>query len=497
MEEKDKKNILVVDNDPVFVKLISHLLECEGHKVSCADGMFSCLDSLTESVPDVIFLDMVMSKINGDDICRIIRSIEIFHHCYIVIVTAIALEQMANFKEFGANECIAKGPFKVMSKHILQAIENSKGPEDGNDDDRIKGSEFLHSRQISKELLEHNQHLKKILESISQGVMEVERNRIVYVNSQAESILGVQKEKVLGANIHGILPGSLKRIIEDAGKESAVSRSSFNLPAIKIADRQVVVETFSLNDEQNLIVMLSDITERKMMESVIEATNLTENLGYIFSGIRHEIGNPVNSIKMALSVLLKNMASYDRETVVDFIERSLEEVARIEYLLTALKNYSLFESPITENVSLHDFFQNFVSLVQNDLEKQNIQVQTVMKSNDLTVVADSRALHHVMLNLITNAVDAVQDCLEPRIVITVSKIRDRVQITVDDNGKGISQADQQNLFKPFFTSKSKGTGLGLVNVRRMLNAMDGEVELESYVGLGTVVTVSLPGAGNG
>ncbi len=82
---------------------------------------------------------------------------------------------------------------------------------------------------------------------------------------------------------------------------------------------------------------------------------ILENLGYVFSGIRHEIGNPLNSIKMTLSVLLKNIDSFSKEQVKEFIERSLDETSRIEYLLTALKNFSLFETPVIKKERIDEF----------------------------------------------------------------------------------------------------------------------------------------------
>jgi signal transduction histidine kinase len=244
-------------------------------------------------------------------------------------------------------------------------------------------------------------------------------------------------------------------------------------------------------DEENRIVLLSDITERKKMEAVIEAANLTKNLGYVFSGIRHEIGNPLNSIKMALTILQRNLPEYDVATIAEFIDRSLQEVARLEYLLKALKNYSLFERPDMQPISASSFIAGFVALIRNDFENQHIRIQTIIEDDSLMILADSRALHHILLNLVTNAVDALAECEHPRIIISAASNGRRVDIKIDDNGKGISEQNLQHLFQPFFTSKPTGTGLGLVIVKKMLSAMHGLIALESYPGIGTTVTISL------
>jgi len=241
------------------------------------------------------------------------------------------------------------------------------------------------------------------------------------------------------------------------------------------------------------MLILTDITERKRMESIIEAANLTENLGYVFSGIRHEIGNPVNSIKMALSVLQRNLKEYSLETIAEFLDRSLEEISRIEYLLKALKSYSLFESPVVQDICIADFLKDFITLIRNDFETLNIQISTVVAEENLHVKADSRALHHVMLNILTNAADALDSTEKPRIAISCYRKGEMVVIKVDDNGKGVAEDAKEHLFKPFFTSKSTGTGLGLAIVRKMLNAMQGFIGIESYQGIGTTVSIALPG----
>ncbi len=493
MSKSSTKNILVVDNNPVIIKLMTELLENYGHAVRSAGDVFDCLDMFSQWVPDIIFVDLIMPKIGGEDLCRIIRGRSELKQCYLVIVSAAVLEQKEDMLKYGADEYIAKGPFKEMSGHVLQAVKNC-GQRKSGSGHTIKGAEDLHPRQVTRELLEQNDHFRIILNSISQGIIEVDENRIVFVNSRAGMLVGRSREQMLGYDYRHVLPSSLLQVLSAVDDPEEYFPFTVNQPAIRMNERQVVIETFNSPKEGSTIIMLTDVTERKKMESVMEATNLNENLGFIFSGIRHEIGNPINSIKMALSVLQRNLQTYDLETIDDFVSRSLDEVVRIEYLLTALKNYSLFETPITEKLSVSEFINNFMSLVRSDLNQKNIDIEIDVNDRDLTVLADSRALYHVMLNLITNAADAIQDMDAGKVTIEARRNERRVEIRVVDNGKGILPDDQKYLFQPFFTSKAKGTGLGLVNVRKMLVAMNGSVELMSYPGHGTTVSVKLPGA---
>ncbi len=243
-----------------------------------------------------------------------------------------------------------------------------------------------------------------------------------------------------------------------------------------------------------IIVYARDITKRKRLESIAEATNLMKNIGYIFSGIRHEIGNPINSIKMTLDVLNKNFETYSLETTRDFLTGALSEVTRVEYLLKALRNFSLFENPELQSVDLKIFIHEFLPIANDDFKKKGIRIETTLASDAGCGYIDPRALHQVMLNLLANAADALQDAQNPQINISLSKRSGTLYLTIEDNGCGMSHEEQANLFKPFHTSKACGTGLGLVIVRRMLSKMDCSISVKSQNRIGTKVTIAIPEA---
>lgn len=487
-----KRDILIIDNSRVIVKLMTSLLEKEGHYVRSAEDAFEALDIVKHFTPDIIYLDLVMPKIGGDILCRILRTIPHLEQCYIVIISATLTEQILDFEKIGANGAIAKGPFGRMSEFILETVAESL--ERRQKKPLVKGAETVSPRHITQELLSQNTHLRKLLESMSQGVLELENNRVLYLNSAAENILKVGKEVLLGSYLNEILELELWNIL--GPKISTCKDSSHdeeeNSP-VELHEKQIIFQCLKFeNNNAKRLVLLTDITFRKKIEAVAEAANLSDNLGYIFSGIRHEIGNPLNSIKIALTVLQKNIDSYDKETVNEFVGRSLEEVGRLEYLLKALKNYSLFEKPDVHNVEINFFLENFVPLIRDDLEKRNIEIRTRIEKDDLSALADVRALHHVLLNLVTNAADSLTDTEDPIITLTAERTKSHILIKVDDNGCGISDEDQVNLFKPFFTSKTQGTGLGLVIVKKMLSGMNSNIKIDSIFGFGTTITVSLP-----
>lgn len=256
------------------------------------------------------------------------------------------------------------------------------------------------------------------------------------------------------------------------------------------------VHAFPLFDDdghvKQVIQYRLDITHRKRLEAIAEAANLMENLGFIFSGIRHEIGNPINSIKMALSVLSKHLDHYPPETVREFVDRAMGEISRVEYLLKALKNFSMYDTPEIEPIDIVQFMDHFLALVEKDFAQKSIQIQSRATQAQLVALADQRIFHQVMLNLVTNAAEALDHQEAPRIDIVMDQIPDCIQIQVIDNGCGMSAEERRNLFRPFYTSKVKGTGLGLVIVKKMLAQMRGTIAIKSKRNEGTTATLTLP-----
>jgi signal transduction histidine kinase len=241
-----------------------------------------------------------------------------------------------------------------------------------------------------------------------------------------------------------------------------------------------------------LWIYVSNITEKVRLDAIAEAVNTMNNLGYIFSGIRHELGNPVNSIKTTISVLKSKIDTCSRETIAEYIDRALADLNRVEHLLKDLKNFSMFENPDLKNVRMGSFMDNLLSIVERDFNENRIRIRTIIRPEAEWGFFDPRALQHVILNLLTNASDALQGRESPEIVISVFRVGGRVVMKVKDNGCGIGEDQKTRLFKPFTTTKANGTGLGLVIVKKTMSKMDGTVQIESQENVGTVVTLDLP-----
>ena len=267
--------------------------------------------------------------------------------------------------------------------------------------------------------------------------------------------------------------------------------SPYMSPPLNYGGRIFGYTIYSISDKY-VWIFIKDITEKTRLESIAEAINISSNIGYIFSGVRHEIGNPINSIKTALSVLEANFDTFTKENIMRYLARTLEDIRRVEDLLKSLKNFNMYETPKIEDINIALFMRRFLSLIDEDFKANGINITHTLYPGAEWAYVDPRALQQVLLNIVTNAADALEGKEEPYITITIFKNRENVEIVIEDNGCGISEEGQKDLFKPFITSKKKGTGLGLIITRKMLAAMNGTIFLESYENNGTIVHMSLP-----
>jgi signal transduction histidine kinase len=324
-----------------------------------------------------------------------------------------------------------------------------------------------------------------ILENINIGIVvfDIERKEIVFRNQLFLNIFGSEAGEPGYAAIYELLMPK--------GEAFPSEPSPFFAPPLRHNGRIFGYTIYGII-EKFMWIFIRDITDKIKLEALAEAVNITTNIGYVFSGVRHEIGNPINSIKNAISVLRANIDNYSKEKIMSYLDRTLDDVGRVEYLLKSLKNFNMFENPKLESIDTELFMKRFLSLVGKDFEAGGINIRYVVYPGAEWCYSDPRALQQVFLNLVTNAADALEGREDPYILITIFRDRGDIQVVIEDNGCGMSEENQKEMFKPFFTSKQKGTGLGLIITKKMLANMKSTIFIESYKNMGTIVHISIP-----
>ncbi len=335
---------------------------------------------------------------------------------------------------------------------------------------------------LSTSLLVSRSNSEKILETIASGVLIVSRDGIVKeFNRACEELLGVRKKDVIGKR-YTLFP-HLKEIVE-----TVKGGGKFREKKIKIGGNEKIFHIFSTPfNGDDLLISVEDVTEEVKLLEEKRRTEALKTLGMFTTGVAHEIRNPLTSIKGFAQILEKRLEGKggDEER---YIKTILSEVKRLENILKDLLMYGRPSPPNKIMTNISKVIRDSLSLLNEKLKEKNIKVEIDFEY-DPRFSFDPKQMEQVFINLILNAIDASE--FNSKIVIRTKKAQSGILIEVKDFGFGIKEEDREKIFMPFFTTKEKGTGLGLPISQKIVEMHDGRIWFNSNED-GTTFFVYIP-----
>ncbi len=255
--------------------------------------------------------------------------------------------------------------------------------------------------------------------------------------------------------------------------------------------RRVKLEISSLGAQPGQLIMITDLTETRILQDKIGQMQRLSSLGRMVSTLAHQIRTP-------LSAAILYGANLTNTKLNDNSRRDFQEKlnARLHDLEQQVNDMLLFSKSGKEQVvsplSLNELIQDSVQSMDALLTKAKAQVNVQLSTENHTILANRNALTGAIQNLLHNALQAPNT--EENIIITIQSYRqdNDIYLSVKDNGLGVALENSDKIFQPFYTSSSKGTGLGLAVVKSVVNAHQGDVELISKVGQGAHFVIKLP-----
>src|SRR5664279_2423484 len=343
---------------------------------------------------------------------------------------------------------------------------------------------------ISKEKETQYQYLQKILELVDTGILSYEGDsgEILWMNESLKKMLQVPYLKT----IHSLAKRD-NELYED-------------IIALKPGDGKITKAHIEKGSFKVLLSATAFQTEGKVFkliafQNINEALDETESKAWqkLLSVMTHEIMNsvaPISSLADTLKNRLEKSMSHmtNKSAAVHDLELGIETIKRrSEGLLKfaeTYRNLNKITTPNLKTIYIRDLFEGLHQLMEPTLTQKNIELEIVLKDTSLELQVDTSLVEQVLINLVVNAMEAVKDNPDPRIILSASAGNHRkILIRVSDNGFGMTEEILDKIFIPFFSTKKNGSGIGLSLCKQIMMLHKGNIQVQSRQGEGTAFTL--------
>jgi PAS domain S-box-containing protein len=361
--------------------------------------------------------------------------------------------------------------------------------------DRVEPGEV---QQIVTRLIHEKGFLEKVFEALQEGVIVLDpQGRIGFVNRAASGFFGLDPEKAegqpLATQVRGLDWETLGRPGRTISRDLEVFYPENRFLNFYLAPIDGGAES---GETLGYVMLVRDLTRsRAEAEETLESERLNA-LTLLAAGVAHEIGNPLNSLDIHLQLMgrkLRKLPPGDRKPLEEHLATARGEIQRLDGILKQFLHAVRPTLPRRERQDIHAVLHETLRLLEPELESRKIRVELDLAEGMPQAEIDGGQFQQVFYNLLRNAYQALP-AVDGRIAIR-SRFNDyEYVITIDDNGIGISPEHMGAIFEPYRTTKSSGSGLGLLIVRRIIREHGGEIAIESEESRGTRVIIHLPRA---
>lgn len=240
--------------------------------------------------------------------------------------------------------------------------------------------------------------------------------------------------------------------------------------------------------KQGEIIIEKRAAERLKLEEKLQRAEHLSAIGEMTAGVSHEIRNPLGIIKSSAELLRKKMTKLkESTTIVDII---VEESIRLNNIIRDFLDFARPMTPDLKPCAMEELIEKNIHFLKPQAQEKNILIQNDIQGTIPLIMGDANRLYQALLNLLLNALQAVDD--GQRILICLNADNTHVHLTIQDEGSGIDPEQLKKIWTPFFTTKELGTGLGLGIVKNIIESHRGSIHIDNALPTGTRVTIALP-----
>ncbi|MBB3188222.1 PAS domain S-box protein [Microbacter margulisiae] len=511
-----------------FIGYIGHCLDITEHKLNEQKIVENekLLTNIIENIPTSLILKdantlryQMMNKA-GEQLLGLKRELaigknvyEIFHLAdaeYLNAKDQTALMTGAVLDDSEANLFI-QGRGNLIIHTIRVPIKNDQGTIDSL---VVLTEDITEKKQIEKALIESEQMYRTLLNASPEGIVILDmQHKIVEMSDIVLEIFGIpNKNDFVGENVFSFIPDKevdkLTSVLQRTLEEGRIHQVEFMMSRFDKSLFHCELSTTLIHDAngnpKSYMAILRDITERKEIERQLLRTERMVSLGEMASAMAHEINQPLLSISLSIDNLLMKMKQANVVDEAYFTNKStkiFEDVSRISRLIDHVRTFSRDhdrEKPLPFDIN--ESIRNAVAMISEQFLNHGVRVTLELDQDIPLVRGNVYQLEQVVLNLLTNAKDAVEEKentqhdFEMHIEVRTYHDERFNYLEIKDNGVGIHSNDIDQIMLPFYTTKDvgKGTGLGLSISYGIVKEMGGTIQIESEWMIGSLFRVCLP-----
>ena len=487
--------VLVVDDEPVVRDVLVDILDHEGHAVTACGTGKDAMRHLDQQEFDLVLLDIGLPDMDGFTAMSGIKSHS--PRSLVVMVTGDAtIESAVEALKSGAYDYLKK-PIQI--EELKKTINNA-----------LAHKLLDEARRTSEQALrDSEERFRALVENSLIGICIVQNNRIIYQNPEQERLYRTQVDVPLNKLLHFVHPDDTEKVLQGyrtliGGVQESVEVDFRFYPSGRKSGNeglrwvQCRATVFQYKGEDAILINIMDITRPKELEHILRVKSKMISLGRVAAGIAHEIRNPltgVNSYLYTLEDLLdtEELSEDDLQMMKQIVQQMQVASNKIESVIKRVLDFSRPGAPSMSLINMNQPLEEAVKLSAVSLRKKGIQVETGLDEDLPRCYGDAHLIEQVVLNLIDNAVKAMEKHDgQKRLILNSYTKHNAVFLKVSDTGPGVPVGLREKIFDPFFTTETDGSGIGLAISQRIVNDHNGNIGVNGNKWGGASITIELP-----
>ncbi len=486
--------ILIVDDDPIILRVLTNVLAPEGYVLATATNGKEALNKVPSFEPDLILLDVMLPEMDGFAVCRQLRADDRYGDVPVIFITALD-DQKSRLQgiEAGADEFLNKPVNSLELKARVRTITQLR--------------KF-------RRMVGERSRFEKIIELAPEGIIVLDTDANVRLSNAAmREMLNIREETTI--RLHKVFHYVPREYRDQMGRnlESLLAAGArpitFEMELLREDGRrfpaEVTASYFPWETQPAVQLFIRNVEDKKKIEAQFLRVQRMQSIGTLAGGIAHDLNNALTPILVASHLAKGQLKGHPTARLLDTIEKSALRGKNIIKQILAFARGVEGERRLVQL----KYVVNEIEKILHETIPPAIALNAEIGENPLPIIGDATQLHQVLMNLCVNARDAMPQGGELKITLE-NELLDAaraqqleapapgayVRMVVTDNGTGIAPDIIDKIFEPFFTTKDigAGTGLGLSSTLGIVKSHGGFIDVQSELGKGTTFSVYLPAA---